>query len=240
MAVTTRLIEYSVDGKVFEGMLAWNDTMVGARPGVMVCHAWSGRQKHEEDAARALAELGYVGFAADVFGKGVRGSSVEENTALMTPLMEDRPGLFNILNEALMTMKGQGEVHDQKMAVIGYCFGGLCALDMARNNAGFQGAVAFHALLGDAGASKSDPIMPKVLALHGYDDPMADADQQRLFTDEMTARKADWQLHLYGGVSHAFTNEGANDPNLGLHYDAVAAARSWRSMTGFLQDLFTA
>lgn len=237
MAITTRIITYEVDGESFDGLMAYDDAQTGERPAVMVCHAWGGRKEHEEAAAKRIAEMGYVGFAADVFGVGKRGETTEECQALITPLVEDRDLLRTRLLAALGQAKAQDEVEMEKMVVSGYCFGGLCALDMARVNAPVLGVVAFHSLFGTTD-ERDGEIKPKVLALQGYDDPMADPDAQRAFADEMTERKADWQLHLYGGVSHAFTNQGANDPSLGLKYDVTADARSWTAFENFLAEQF--
>ena len=236
MTITTRMVDYELDGQAFDGFLAFDDEGAGERPCVMICHAWGGRKDHEEEAAKRVAELGYVAFAADIFGKGVRGESTEECQNLITPLLEERETLRARLSKSLETMTAQAEADAARAAVSGYCFGGLCALDMARINAPVLGVTAFHSLFGTT--EETGTITPKVLALQGYDDPLAAPDAQRAFTDEMTRRKADWQLHLYGGVSHAFTNEGANDPNLGLQYDVKADARSWATFENFLAELF--
>lgn len=237
MTIMTRTVDYTLGDDTFDGFVAYDDAIDGHRPAVMVCHAWGGRQEHEEEAARRLAELGYVGYAADVFGKGVRGETVEECQALMTPLVEDRDTLRNRLNAALEEMRQQPEVDKEQMAVSGYCFGGLCALDMARINAPVIGVAAFHSVFGTTEA-KAPAIKPKVLAMQGYEDPMADPDAQRAFAEEMTLREADWQLHLYGGVKHAFTNKDANNPDLGTIYDVKADARSWITFENYLAELF--
>lgn len=236
MTVTTRLVEYELDGETYDGFVAVDDEQSDARPGVMICHAWGGRKDHEENVARRLAELGYVGFAADVFGKGKRGETTEECQALITPLVENRDLLRRRLLAALGQMKALDEVEVDQAVVSGYCFGGLCALDMGRVNAPVRGVAAFHSLFGTT--DEEGEISPKVIALQGYDDPMAGPDAQRAFTDEMTRRGADWQLHLYGGVAHAFTNQGANDASLGLKYDVTADARSWAAFETFLAELF--
>lgn len=217
--------------------MAWDDAIDAPRPGVMVCHAWAGRGSHEEDTAKKLAEMGYVGFAADVYGKGVLGQSIEENSKLMTPFMEDRGMLQNRLRRALDSFTAIEYVDSGKVAVMGYCFGGLCAIDMARTNASVQGVAAFHAVIKPPALDIEDPIVPRVIAFQGYEDPMADADAQRAFADEMTARKADWQLHLYGGVKHAFTNPGAKNEELGLVHNAVAAKRAWKSLEIYLSEV---
>lgn len=240
MTIETRHVEFIENGKTYDGVLAVDGAQEGARPCVLVCHAWGGRSDHEEAMARTLAEAGYVGFAGDVYGKGVRGTSVEENQALMTPLMEDRRGLSSLLRANLAAMTKEIECDPARAAVTGFCFGGLCALDMARDNAPVLGAAAFHALLGARGMGETDPIRPKVIAFQGHDDPMAGPDDQRAFAEDMTARGADWQLHLFGGVKHAFTNPDADNADLGLRYDAAADRRARRGLADFLSEIFGA
>ena len=236
MGISTRTIEYTVDGEVFEGLLATGGSTAG--PAVMICHAWGGRKEHEEDTAKRLAELGYTAFAADVYGKDVRGHSIDENQALMTPLVEDRDALQRRLRGALAALTEQPEADAQKIAVTGYCFGGLCALDMARTNAPVVGASAFHAVIGKPGKTGEDDIKPKIVCFQGFDDPMADHEALINFGNEMTSRNADWQLHVFGGVSHAFTNPDASNDELGLKYNKQASERSWKMFTDFLSELF--
>lgn len=238
MAITTRLVEFEDQGKTFDGYLAVDDATDAPRPCVLVCHAWGGRKEHEEDMARKLASLGYVGFAGDVYGKGVRGDGPEENEKLMSPHLADRRGLSQLLRSNLAAMTKQIECDPARASVMGFCFGGLCALDLARDNAAVLGAAAFHAILSGRGMGETDPIRPKVIAFQGYDDPMAGPDDQRAFAEDMTARGADWQLYLFGGVKHAFTNKDADNDELGLKYDAAADARARAGFERFLTDLF--
>ena len=141
------------------------------------------------------------------------------------------------LKATIDMVKDQPEVDSAKIAAIGFCFGGLCVLDIARSNADAAGVVSFHGLL-HAPGNTAAKINPKVLALHGWDDPMATPDNVKAFGEEMTKAKADWQLHAYGGTMHAFTNPKANDPDFGTVYDADADRRSWQAMTNFLAELF--
>jgi len=237
VTIKTELVDYSHDGEALDAFVAYDDAQEGPRPAVLVCHAWAGRKEHEEETATKLAAMGYVGVAIDVYGKGKRGNDKEECQALMTPLVENRPLLAARLVAGKDAAAALEQVDPARIAVAGYCFGGLCALIMARDNAGVIGATAFHAILGGPGPETA-PITAKVLALQGWDDPMATPDDIRAFGDEMTARKADWQLHAYGGVMHAFTNKGANDPDFGTVYDATADRRSWTTFTDFLEEVF--
>ncbi|TSE33110.1 dienelactone hydrolase family protein [Tepidimonas charontis] len=237
MTIQTRLVEYTHDGQTFEGLLAWDDTLAGRRPAVAVAHAWAGRTEFEAGKARALAELGYVGFAMDVYGKGRRGRSRDENAALMTPLVQNRARLQARLGAALHALHAQPEVDVARCAAIGFCFGGLCVLDMARCGLPLRGVVSFHGLFTAPGNTAGCRIEAKVLALHGWDDPMVPPDAVLAWTREMTEAGADWQLHAYGGTMHAFTNPEANDPDFGTVYSARADARSWTAMRAFLSEV---
>ena len=240
MGKKNRLIEYRDGDVVLEGKLAWDDSVPGPRPGILVSHAWSGRSDYEEGKANALADLGYTAFALDLYGKGVRGSNPEENGALMQPFLEDRAMLQKRLLLALATLRAQDEVDDSKIAAIGFCFGGLCVLDIARTGEDIAGVVSFHGLLAAPDNTAGNTITAKVLVLHGWDDPMATPDGVIELSKELTAMRADWQLHAYGNTVHAFTNPAANDKAMGTIYDADADRRSWIAMQNFLEELFNA
>lgn len=234
MALQSRLIEYVDGDTLLEGELHWDDAR-GPAPVVLVAHAWAGRGDFESDKARMLAELGYVGFAIDMYGKGRKGSTTEECSALMTPVVSDRAGLQRRMAAALTTARAQAEVSGPA-AAIGFCFGGLCVLDLARSGADVAGVVSFHGLLMAPDNLEAPTITAKILVLHGYDDPMADPDAMMAFTREMQACAADWQLHAYGATQHAFTNPNANDATLGTIYNPVAEQRALTSMRHFLAE----
>jgi dienelactone hydrolase len=239
MSIKERLVEYEVDGVTLEALMAWDDTVAGPAPGVAIAHAWGGRGDFECDKARELAGQGYVGFALDVYGKGVRGNSVEENTALMTPLLEDRALLQRRLQAGVQAMREQAEVDAPMTAAIGYCFGGLCALDLARAGSDLKGVVSLHGLFNPPPAT-GGPISAKVLCLHGYDDPMVPPEMVLALASELSAAGADWQLHAYGNTKHAFTNPAANDEELGTVFNANAARRANEALDNFLSELFAA
>jgi dienelactone hydrolase len=232
------LIEYGGGSDVFEGFLAWDDAAPGPRPGVLVSHAWGGRDAFAEGKASALAELGYVGFALDLYGKGVRGKDRDACAALMQPFLEDRARLQARMRLALETMCAQDEVDSGRTAAIGFCFGGLCVLDLARSGADVAGVVSFHGFLHGPGEGHGTDIKARVLALHGWDDPMVKPDQVPAFAKEMSQRGADWQMHGYGNTMHAFTNPAANDPGFGTVYNPVADRRSWQTLKHFLAEVF--
>lgn len=243
MTVRIRSIDYEHEGVVLGGELAWDDTWEEPRPGVLVIHdANKSDEAFEEERAVTLAGMGYAGFVVDVYGKGIHGSG-DDAYALMSPFQEDRPFLLERLLAAVHAAKAEPEVDDDRLAAIGYCFGGQCVLDLARGNAPLRGVASFHGTL-----ARPDPerwpaleaaIQPKVLALHGWDDPFVPSDPNIVaFAAEMTDRKADWQLVSYGNTKHSFTNPGINLPEMGAVYDAKIAQRSWQALDVFLDEIF--
>lgn len=229
---------YYLGEQEFLGFLAYDDSKDAPRPAVLVAHDWSGRNEFSCQKAKRLTEMGYVGFALDMYGHGRIGNTTDEKMALMQPLASDRKLLRERVCAAFEALLAMPEVDNNRIAIIGFCFGGLCALDLARSGADIKGAVSFHGLLGAPDKLKSQPIKAKVLALHGYDDPMAKPEQVHAFCHEMTEAKVDWQMQMYGLVQHAFTNPSAHDTNLGLVYNEVAAQRSWQAMSYFLKEIF--
>lgn len=238
MSIQTRLVEYSDGDVLLEGMLAWDDSVDEVRPGILVSHAWRGRSEFEDGKAVKLAALGYVAFALDLYGKGVHGNSVEENSALMQPFIDDRAMLQHRLLLSLGVLREQHEVDASKVAAIGYCFGGLCALDIARTGEDLAGVVSFHGLLGAPPDTGGNPIKARVLVLHGWDDPMAPPEDVLALSRELSKQGADWQLQAYGSTMHAFTNPAANDRAMGTVYNPSADRRSWVAMRNFLDELF--
>ncbi len=231
-------IEYEHDGTLLEGFLARDDSRTGPVPAVMIAHAWRGRSEFECDKARALAKLGYAAFAMDLFGKGVLGSSVEENRKLIEPFMQDRALLQSRMTRALETLSAQAAVDSDRTAAIGFCFGGLCVLDLARIGTDIRGVVSFHGLFTPPGNTSGTRIRARVLALHGHRDPMVPVEDVNALEDELTKAQADWQIHVYGNAMHAFTNPNANDPDFGTVYDADADRRSWQTLLNFLEEIF--
>ena len=238
MTVNTRFVNFEHNRTELLAEFAYDDADTGPRPGIMVCHNWAGRGENDGRNARRLAELGYTGFAVDLYGKGVLGSGPEENAKLMQPFVDDRGCLQSRLAAARAAMCEQPEVDAARTAVIGFCFGGLCALDMARAALPVQAAVSFHGLFVPAGNIPAPRIDAKVMILHGWDDPMATPDDELAVPKEMTDAGADWQLHAYGGTAHAFSTPGANNPDAGTVYHADADRRSWQAMVNLLAETF--
>lgn len=238
MAIVENLLEYLDGDTLLEAFAAFDDSQQGRRPAVLISHAWLGRDSFVMDKARKLAGLGYVGFALDMYGKGVLGTSREENAGLMQPFMADRLKLQNRMQAALNAVKSVPQVDSNKIAAMGFCFGGLCVLDLARTGVDIKGVVSFHGLLGAPGNTQGNKIKAKILALHGRDDPMVLPEQVLDFQEEMTQARADWQFVTYGNTVHAFTNPVANDPDFGTVYQASADRRSWQAMQNFLAEIF--
>jgi dienelactone hydrolase len=228
-------IEYRDGDALLEGFLCYDETLPGPRPAVLISHAWGGRDGFVERKARRLAWQGYACFALDNFGKGKRGTHPEECNALMTPFMKDRKMLLKRLQAGLETAKAMPIIDARRIAIMGFCFGGLCALDLARSNADIRGAVSFHGMLKPS--SLTEPkVRAKVLMLHGYDDPLAPPGDVLAIAKEFTDAGADWQLHVYGHTVHAFTNPLAQDRSGGMQYDEAADRRSWHALEEFLAE----
>ena len=234
--ITSRLIDYAQDGEDHQGLLVFGDARKGASPTVLVLHGWEGRSEGQDKVCRMLADLGYAAFAVDLYGKGRTGSTPEECQALMTPLINDRARLRRRLLETVKTVGGLAEADAGRLAAIGFCFGGLCALDLARAGAPLKGVVSFHGLFTPSGLPTVTPIAAKIIAFHGWDDPMGTPDDVVALGRELTKAGADWQLHAFGGTMHAFMVEGANLPDMGILYNARAAGRAWEGMGRFLAE----
>lgn len=249
VTVRMRTIDYEDAGVVLSGELAWDDAWTSPRPAVVIVHdAMKSTGGFEEGRAATLAGRGYAGFVLDVYGKGVHGRDFDESLALMTPFQQDRSALLLRLQAGLSTAARQPEVDATRLAAIGYCFGGMCVLDLARANAPLLGVASFHGLLTPPPAdtrspfsstpTETPPIASKVLVLHGWDDPFVPAETVPAFAREMSERKADWQLVAYGNTVHGFSNPSANLPALGAMYDAKADRRSWQALENFLAEVF--
>lgn len=236
MAVQQRLIDYQHGDLTLQAEMFWDDSL-GQRPAVLVAATWVGRTEFEGSRARELAELGYVGIAIDMYGKGIVGDGPEQCSALMTPIVSDRILLQGRMAAAVDAARAQPEVLSQPVAAIGFCLGGLCVLDLARSKSDIAAVVSFHGLLMAPDNLKHPKIAAKVLVLHGYDDPMATPEAMIAFANEMTSSGVDWQVHAYGGTSHAFTNPNAADPSGGMMYNPVVASRAFAAMRAFLKEV---
>jgi dienelactone hydrolase len=206
-----------------------------AGAGVLIFPTIMGRSELELGFARRLAGLGYSAMVADLYG--AVGLPREQCREEMNALLADRPLLQDRLLAVLEAFRAQPEVDRTRVAAIGYCFGGLCALDLARTGADVAGVASFHGLFAPPGNREGTPVRASVLALHGWDDPMAPPAAVEALAAELTRAGADWQIHAYGGVMHGFTNPAANAPENGLRYDATADRRSWAALEAFLAEV---
>ncbi|GMS83769.1 hypothetical protein PENTCL1PPCAC_5944, partial [Pristionchus entomophagus] len=238
-------LEYKdASGKTFEGFVFYPSDLESSktkRPAVLVLHAFQGCTEFEQEQAENLAKQGFVGLAADVYGKGVRGTTKEECFGIMRPLTEgDRSDLGGRLNAARDALAGLPFVDESKLGAIGYCFGGLCALDMARRHAsGLRAAVSFHGTLKPIPGMALGPMEASVQVHNGQADPHIGKDQISGFYDEMNERKADWQFIEHGFALHAFTEPLADKMGVpGVGYQKKAAERSWKMMIGFMEERF--
>lgn len=236
----TEFIDYSDGDTTLEGYLAYDPSKSGPRPVVIVSHAWGGQDDDIRRYTEQIAELGYLGFALDMYGKGQRGTSPEQNAKLMDPFVKDRTLLRNRIAAAVHTVKNYDKADRHRIAAIGFCFGGMCVLDLARAGIdGVVGVVSFHGLLGPTSAKPGPrPMKTRVLACHGYNDPLAMPDSVDAFAREMTDAGADWTMMMFGHRGHAFMHPPANDIKGGMRYCARAEGRSLAAMKHFLHECF--
>lgn len=232
-------IEYRDRDTVLEGVLVYDTAASGKRPGVLVVHQWKGLGDYELKRAEMLAQLGYVAFCADIYGKGVRATNPQDAGQLAGKYKNDRALLRARVNAALATLSQQSTVDTARVAAIGYCFGGTTVLELARSGANLRGIVSFHGGLNTPTPADAKNIHAKVLALHGADDPFVPPAEVEGFAKEMRDAKVDWQLVSYGGAVHSFTDFGAgSDNSKGAAYNERADHRSWQAMKTFFAEIF--
>ena len=209
-----------------------------ARPTVILIPTVMGVTDLEIGFGRQLVELGFNAFVADLFGKKFRGAPRDVCFGEMTRLRSDRAALRRRLLHVLELARGMNEVPEEQIVVAGYCFGGQCALDLARTGVDIRAAVSFHGLFDPPGLAP-EKIKAKVVAFHGWDDPMVPPEKVVALGQELTEAGSDWQIHAYGHVGHGFTNPHASDLQIdGVAYNALAAERSWTSFINLLEELF--
>ncbi len=238
--IHTEEIEYQLGNTTYRGFIAHDKSNLNPKPAVMIAPDWSGRSDVFCKKAEQLAGLGYVGFAIDMYGNAKTGNTTAEKMALFEPVISKREQVTERMLTAYNTLLTRPHVDTSRIGAIGYCFGGLCVLDLARAGADVAGVVSFHGILTAPEMTPCKKIQSKILALHGYDDPMVPPAQVNQFAQEMTKKKVDWQIHMYGQTQHAFTNPEANDDALGLHYNPTADKRSWLSAKLFLSEVLKA
>ncbi len=239
-AVHTEIVEYRQGDTALEGYLAYDDSSSEKRPGVLIVHDWMGLGSFAKEKAEQLAQLGYTAFAADIYGKGVRPSNPKEAGEQASIYKKDR-GLMRARDLAgLEVLKNNPRADASRLAAMGYCFGGTAVLELARSGADVKGVISFHGGLDTPNPEDAKNIKSKVLVLHGAEDPFAPAKEVQAFEDEMRHAGVDWQVVLYGGAVHAFTNPAAgNDPSKGAAYNEAADRRSWEAMKAFFSEVLS-
>jgi dienelactone hydrolase len=238
--VTVRSVVYQIDGQPYESRLVFDSAdTTSSRPGLLMAPNWMGVSEGAEKIAKKVAEQGYVVLLADLYGQNVRPSNNDEAAAAMMPLKNDRQ-LLNVRTQAaLAQLVAQTDVavDADKIAVFGFCFGGCCALELARTGANLKAAISFHGTLDTPNPSDANNIKGKVLVLHGASDPLVPKEQLPAFEEEMNAANVDWQLLSYGGAFHSFTDPHANVPGM-MMYDEKVATRAFKSMHNLLDEVF--
>jgi dienelactone hydrolase len=244
MPIEGQTRSYLCEALEFKGFIAYPDEKKPA-PCVIVAHAWMGLDDFAKEKAKELASLGYVGFAADVYGDGITVSTAKEALELMTPLYLNRAKLRKRIIAALKAAREDPRVDSSRIGAIGFCFGGQTVLELLRSGEKISGVVSFHGVLGNTFQNQacqleknSDTIQGACLILHGHDDPLVSSKDQIALQQELTQMGIDWQFHIFGKTAHAFTNPQANDPEHGLHYQPTSAKRGWHLMKHFFNGVF--
>lgn len=238
--LVSKTIDYADEkGAPLEGYLVYDDAISGPRPGVLVIHDWRGLTDTAKARADMLAQLGYIAFAADIYGKGVRPTSVPEYGKQATIYKSDRPLYRARERAAYQALLTQPDVDPTRIAAIGFCFGGTGVMEMAWDGLDLKGVVSFHGGLDAQPLSPGATIKPKVLALCGADDPYEKPEDMKAFEAQLRDNNVDYQIVMYGHAVHAFTDKGVDALNQpGAKYNAAADERSWHAMRGFFQELF--
>lgn len=237
--IVTKKVEYksTAGDKVFEGILAYDDSKKGNRPGVMIVHNWMGVTAETESKAIETAKLGYVAFAGDMYGKDSRPKNRSEAGKLSGALKADITQLRERALLAVEVLKKQNFVDPKKVFVSGYCFGGTTALEVARSGADVLGAISFHGGLGTKNPEEAKNIKGHLQIHHGAIDPNVPAEEVNAFLREMNAAKVNYQFNAYSGAVHSFTEKAAGDDiSKGSAYNELADKRSWEAYKDFLSE----
>lgn len=239
-AIKTEVVNYKDGNTDLEGFIAYDDQFTGPRPVVLIVHQWTGLADYEKSRAKMIAELGYVGFAIDVYGKGIRPTDPAERQRLSDSYKAGNRALFRQRElAALEYAKTDARMDASKAVYIGYCFGGTGALEMARAGAPILGAVSFHGALTNPNPQDVVNMKMPVMVHHGAVDPMVPPAEVMAFKSEMNAAKVDYAFTSYGNAVHSFTDPNAgNDPSKGVAYNEKADKRSWSSLVSFLKEVF--
>lgn len=238
--MTSEILRYEADGLSMESHLYLPQDISAPRPGILVFPEAFGLGDHAKSRAERLAGLGYVALACDLHGEGKLIPNLQEVMGALAPMRADATPTRARAGGGFEALKARPEVDASRIASIGFCFGGTMSLELARGGADIKGVVGFHSGLATPAPQDAANIKAKILVCIGADDPGIPPEQRAAFEEEMRAGKVDWQMHLYGGVVHSFTNPDA--AKLGMpdfaRYDATADARSWASMIALFDEIF--
>jgi dienelactone hydrolase len=237
--IKTEVVEYKDGETTLEGFVAYDDAITNPRPGVLVIHDWTGLQDYAKRRATMLAELGYIAFAADIYGKGVRPTDPKDCAAEAGKYKGDLPLLRRRVTLGFDQLLKRPGLDAQKTAAIGYCFGGTTVLELARSGAPVAGVVSFHGGLGTTLPAEPGAVKAKILVCHGADDPFVKPAEQDAFKEEMAKAKVRYNFVAYPDAVHSFTKpEAGNDKASGNAYNKAADLRSWQNMKDFFEKLF--
>lgn len=233
--IETSLVEYKSGDSTFEGFIANDTSIKGKKPGIMIVHNWMGVTEETKSKAIEMARLGYVAFAGDIYGKGVRPKSPKEAGELAGKYKADLKTLRERSSLAIDELRKNKFVDAKKIFVAGYCFGGTAAIEVARSGADIKGAISFHG--GLAPSSDDKNIKAPMLILHGAIDPHVKKVDLDGFTKGLDNEKIDYQFISYANAVHSFTEKAAgNDNSKGAAYNELADKRSWIALKNFLSE----
>ncbi len=235
--MNTQPIPYRDQDKTLTGFLAWDDTGSTRRPGILVVHGGAGLDEHAKQRAQQIAELGFVAFACDMYGDGIAGDR-QRVMACGMELRDDPERLCRRAQAGLDVLASNPQV-DGRLAAVGYCFGGMTVLQLARSGVELAGVVSIHGSLRTTLPIQRSQVKAKILVCHGALDPHVPMGDVTTFIEEMNQAAVDWQLIIYGNATHGFTHQNAPAYNVpGVAYHAQADARSWAAMELFFGELF--
>jgi dienelactone hydrolase len=238
--LVAKAVEYRHGDVVLEGYLAY-EAGGEKRPGVLVCHEWKGHGSYVRMRAEQIARLGYVAFALDVYGKGVTAKDHVEAAKMAGMYKGDRALMRGRVKAGYDVLSSQAVCDASRIAVMGYCFGGTCSLELGRSGARLAGIASFHGDLSTPTPEDAKNIKARVIAFHGADDPFIKMESVLAFQEEMRRGGVDWQFVSFGGAVHSFTvKEAGDDPSKGQAYHEKADRRSWEMLKGFLAECFKA
>lgn len=238
-AIKTETVNYKIAGKDFEGFLAYDDAIQGKRPTVLIVHEWMGLSDYEKRRAQEVAALGYLAFAIDIYGKGVRAKNTDEAGKLASIYKKDRSEMRARAKGAYDFISKNPLFDAKRVSAMGFCFGGTTSLEMARAGFSLNGVVSFHGGLETSMPAQKGAVKAKILVLHGADDNYVPPKEVEGFEQEMKAAGVDWQLVKFGGAVHGFSKKEAGDNVAsGYAYNASADHRSFEMMKTFMKEVF--